>query len=160
MSMVNKEPYITPEMIAAWNAGGGGTPQLIDSVKFEKADFSQNGNYYRCNKTLSATVAAQIRGAKAVNFFFYSVLGNYGTLEDERTILYDEIVGLKTGTGAYPSFHLLKGGGGDKCDIQVALKDSNSNITLNFYIVDTTIYSNMSASDKFWVNIYSLPFWG
>lgn len=57
MSLINKEPFITPEMIAAWNAGGGGY-ELVDEINIPRSDFaliSGQTYMYRASTYMSAS---------------------------------------------------------------------------------------------------------
>lgn len=50
MSLINKEPFITPEMISKWNAGESGWT-LVKTITKAKTDFTQtmyNGDVKRC----------------------------------------------------------------------------------------------------------------
>lgn len=80
MSMVNKEPYITPEMISAWNSGGGRIYSV--DVEFTPSEFVAWGSDYYVYKTLN--LAESIRNKKIlVTFKAVSPAGAWISLNQE-----------------------------------------------------------------------------
>lgn len=75
MGLVNKAPYITPEMIDAWNnaaSGGGGSGGVnityLKGLSFSHSDFNydSSNNRYRASKALTDGEVAAIFGSPAL----------------------------------------------------------------------------------------------
>ena len=69
MSAIHKEPFITPEMITAWNSGGF-NPQIIVDMDIDKSvgTWSHQSNYkrYAQSKTITAQQNADILSSKVI----------------------------------------------------------------------------------------------
>lgn len=101
MSLINKEPFITPEMIAAWNAGVA--TELIGTITFKKSDFTNDtSNRYVANSTSTSLLSAiQNAGRIVVEVGFNGGSGNNITSSNECAVDDLKVSGVFNGSVYY-----------------------------------------------------------
>lgn len=96
MSLINKEPFITPEMIAAWNAGSGGKT-LLKSFTALKNQMSLDTTYqrYAWSHVITDAEFAEITASNRVMFEFVRTLSNGNTaIWDQQIVTKAELEAL------------------------------------------------------------------
>lgn len=93
MALINKQPYITPEMIAAWNSGGGGNPFSNPVVLFEKrfktSDLDSNKQYYH---ELTSAEESAVNACSCILFeLSYYGTNTSGALQTVGVVMIDRV---------------------------------------------------------------------
>lgn len=154
MPLINKEPYITPEMISAWNAGGGGLSNktLICDKELSKSDISSSG--YSGSKNLTSSEISTL--ASATNLYFEMYYNNGSSGYNMLNAFMCNLDLLKTNASTYQ----IRGGytypntvGMFNWYLQAALDNSGASLAVQ---MDSNFYATMGASAKIRVKVYKI----
>lgn len=150
MSVINKEPYITPEMIDKWNSGGlDGMSQLYSKswtvTQIKAGTHDTTYHCYSVSDAIDSGVYSQITGSK---FLFVSVIFTDGYGNNYQKM--SEIIKVSdTTNGRFSISYSTSAKPYDQTEI------TNNNGTITFQIGDT-IVGLYGGSAIFTVKIYKL----
>lgn len=81
MSLINKEPFITPEMISKWNSGG----TVIDTIDLLKTAFTSADGNYNASTNLTSSVVNAIKSATSVDIYLLRVTSGNTAVQEVAT---------------------------------------------------------------------------
>lgn len=81
MALIHKEPYLTPEMISAWNSGG----TVIDTIDLLKSAFTSADGNYNASANLTSSVVNAIKSAASVDIYLLRVTSGNTAVQEVAT---------------------------------------------------------------------------